>query len=68
MLNKIADYYYDGTLDAVICPSCIKQYEAENANYAALGETKSLRHREGAPLTCTCCNSKINSEYGELTV
>ena len=68
MLNKIADYYYDGTLDAVICPNCIKQYEAENENYKELANISPIKHLEGAPLTCTCCNSKINSEYGELTV
>ena len=59
------DYYYDGTLNAVICNNCIKQYEIDNADYTNLDTISSHKYWEGEPLICDECNGRIESEYGE---
>ena len=38
------DYYYDGTLNAVICNNCIKQYEIDNADYTNLDTISSHKY------------------------
>ena len=58
------DFHIDGTLDAIICNSCIEQYEIDNADYTNLDTISSHKYWEGEPLICDECNGRIESEYG----
>ena len=65
MLYPEIDYFYDGTLCAVICPECITRYKFDNEEYTDIDNIDAHKHWEGAPLICECCNGEIKSEYGE---
>ena len=58
------DYFYDGTLCAVICPDCIDQYKADNADYTEVDAIDAVKYWEGEPLQCSECSAMIESEYG----
>lgn len=66
MLYPEIDYFYDGNLCAVICTACIDKYKFDNADYTDVESIDAVKYWEGAPLVCECCNSTIESEYGEV--